>query len=400
MGKMNRRPDLSRLNKGPKGNLLGTKEALAEKNKIDTLSEYQIEYIPVSKLEPMSYNAEMYSLDDFDFLGATIKQYGILQPLIVQKQPNVDKYWIVAGERRYQSYLLAMKDESASKLYAKGLPCRVYPETMSIVEIKMLVILTNATARARDQETQFKELKELVSLFEQAEKDGTEIGYSLKDLAMSKLQISERQYQKYLSAMNMIPALAKKAEEENADLNLSAAIGAKPVEVQEEILERVEDGEDISEAYTNVNTQYKEYKKEGKEIENEISNLKSRITEMESDDSSNEEEILELKQEIKEKKKQKKEHKENLREAVKKPKNEKTNSVRLEEKQATVSADALNPFSINVSDAMTYIEKSARALFVHANDLSQDGIDKLKELRDQIDMTIKRAESSGEEFIV
>lgn len=44
---------------------------------------------------------------------------------------------------------------------------------MSPVDIKIMLLITNATSRARTAETQRKELQELVSLFNEAEASGT-----------------------------------------------------------------------------------------------------------------------------------------------------------------------------------------------------------------------------------
>lgn len=416
MGKINkRRPDLNKLNGSARGNLMSAKEAINETKKLGTISDYALYDIPASKLEPMSYNSKFYSLEDFDFLGATIKQFGLLQPIIVWKQSDNDKYWIVAGERRYQSYLKMLEDEKVAAMYPKGLPCHVFPETMSIIEIKMILIITNATARVRNQETQINELKELIELFKQAEENGIYIGFTFKELVMSRLQVSERQYQKYISALSVIPELAEHAEKAKADLNLTSAIGAKPVEVQEEILERVQAGEDISKAYQDVNTQYKEYKKEGKEISETISALRDQVAEIESQDDidpkEQEEKIQELKAEIKEQREKKKAHKENVKEAIKKKersvelseKKNEANSVRLPEKPAEPEKHdprTLNDLLIPTDDAMVYIEKSARALFIHADQIGPEGVKKLRELKMQLDAAIQKAEHSGGEIIV
>lgn len=414
MGKINkRRPDLNRLNGSARGNLMSAKEAITETKKIGSLSDYEIRDIPASKLEPMSYNAEIYSLNDFDFLGATIKQFGILQPLVVWKQPDVDKYWIVAGERRYQSYLRMLEDEKVSQMYPNGLPCHVFPETMSLIEIKIILIITNASSRARDQITQFNELRELLELFEEAERTGINIEFTFKELAMSRMQISERQYQKYISAMSVIQPLAEHAEEAKADLNLISAIGAKPIELQEEILERVEQGEEISEVYHDVNTHYKEYKKEGKELNQVITGIREQVAELESktdmDPEEQQEKLFELKTELKEQRKKRKEHEENIREIVKQKseeaarKNGETNPVRKQEKpvvSAKHDPNSLNDLLIPVDDAMVYLEKSARALFIHADQIGPNGVSRLKDLMKNLNATIQRAENSGEEIIL
>ena len=207
MGKIKNQFNMDRLNAVSGGAMPSAKQALSEKKQLDQKNAYEILNIPVDQLQPMSYNREVYEVDDLDFLGATISQYGLAQPLVVQRQPGTDKYNIVAGERRYQSYLKSKADGKAAGLYPNGLPCHVYPENMSPVDIKIMLLITNATSRARTAETQRKELQELVSLFNEAEASGTTIGFSLKELAKNHLKIAERQYQRYMCALRVIPEL-------------------------------------------------------------------------------------------------------------------------------------------------------------------------------------------------
>lgn len=409
MAKM-KQPNLGkRLTSAQIGGLTSSKDALAEKKQITSLSDYNIQFIPVEKLDPLPFNRQVYEVKDFDLLGATIKQFGLLQPLVVQKKPNEDRYWIIAGERRYHSFLKSCEDGEAPQRYAKGLPCHVFPESMSIFEIKTVVILANATSRPRGPEAQIKELKELIEVFKEAEAENFEIGYSLKELSMSKLAISERQYQKYMSYMSIQPDLAAIVDENNVDIDVAAAIGAKPEEVQDEILERVQQGESVESAYKDVNQQYKEFKKEGKEIDATISGLRAQLAEAKADaeDSDTPEakkeskqKVQSIKEEIKKQKEKKAAHEGNIREAVKKK--EETKESRFEENDAedeNLSPERLDPFSTNVQDAMAYIDKATRALLIHSKEVGPDGIDELKRLRSVIDVVINQADNHSEDNI-
>lgn len=391
-----KQPNLGRLAEMQRGSLYNTKEALEKKRTKDALSEYSIEYIPISKLEPMSFNKEIYTVDDFDFLSETIKQFGLLQPLVVQKKSGEDRYRIIAGERRYHSYLKMIESEDAPKRYVNGLPCRVFPADMELVEIKIILILANATSRARNQETQLKEFKYLAELFEQAKEKGLEFEYSFKELVMSQLEISERQYQKYMSITRIEPNLADIIEKKAIDINLAAAIGAKPTEVQEEILDRVQKGEEIDEVYEAVNDQYKEYKKEQVQINSNIEELKEKLKE---DDL--EKDVAEsLKQQIKKEKEKKKVHKQSLKETLKKKEPEMVLEKTLEKKS---SPEALDPFSMDIHESLEYLEKATRSLFIYAKQMNPEDLDALKILKEKlkaadqaIETVINRAENSGE----
>lgn len=272
MGKIKNQFNMDRLNAVSGGTMPSAKQALFEKKQLDQKNAYEILNIPVDQLQPMSYNREVYEVDDLDFLGATISQYGLAQPLVVQRQPGSDKYNIVAGERRYQSYLKSKADGKAAGLYPNGLPCHVYPESMSPVDIKIMLLITNATSRARTAETQRKELQELVSLFNEAESSGTKIGFSLKELAKNHLKIAERQYQRYMSALRVIPEL--KQYTDTSDVILAAAIGSKPEDVQKEIYAYMQEQHcSIEEAHDAVNEEYGVYRQQLQTLRKQVRSL-------------------------------------------------------------------------------------------------------------------------------
>lgn len=69
---------------------------------------------------------------------------------------------------------------------------------------------------------QINELKAIVETLNEATEKGIYIGYSLKDIAIRRLNVSERQLQKYQSTLNLIEPFQEIIGKE--DLNLTAAI--------------------------------------------------------------------------------------------------------------------------------------------------------------------------------
>lgn len=411
-------PNMNRLISTPKGNLKSTREAIQEKERIDTLSEYKIEYIPVSQLEPMKYNREVFDVSDFDFIGETIKEFGLLQPLVVQKQANTDKYLIIAGERRYQSYLQNIKEDKSANIYAKGLPCRVFPPDMPLVKIKMLVIIANATGRVNTVENQISVLKHLMVLFDEAEEKDVPFPYTLKDLAMAELKISERQFYKYKSSLEVIDGLKDVAMK--SELNLASAIGSKPVEVQEEILGRYNEVGDLKQAYDSVNEQYVQYKQENIAQQKEIQRLKTQIKEMSSkleiaDDEDQDQlistELHKAKKELKEKKKQLEGRKQNIKDAFsipvlkdgqKDPKAVETSDTNKKDKTMihpipaeSVDVSKIDPHTIPVEKSLEYLDSCTRNLFIRFKEVDIYSLEKMKEIRHLLDQAISRVENGG-----
>lgn len=86
------------------GNLFG--DDVVEQSKNEEKSETNELYIKLSLIEPNREQPRKdFNEESITELAASIKQYGILQPLLVQKKG--DYYEIIAGERRWRAAKLA-----------------------------------------------------------------------------------------------------------------------------------------------------------------------------------------------------------------------------------------------------------------------------------------------------
>lgn len=404
MGKM-KRPDMNRIMRTPTGNMMSTMEALKKKKEL----EYEVINIPVSKLVPMAYNKEVYDIEQLDFIGATIQQYGVLQPLIVQEHSDDDKYSIIAGERRYQSYMATQDPEHPTGT----LPCRVFPADMDPITVKILLILTNATSRARTAETQMLELKNLVTLFDEAATNGIDIGFSLKELATNQLQISERQYQKYQSSFHVIDALQEPLKK--YDVNLAAAIGAKPEDVQEEIYTRwqADPEQSIKNVYEEVNNEYKDFKNTTKTYEAQIASLRQELKEAKQakESTGDASAVSEINEQLRTATEEKKEHQASLKEKLTNNRNKREKKSDDSNKKPnaevrdvvvakTVASDTTvipDPFLLSRDKALSLAEVSIRALSIRSKEGNTETVEKLEDLKRQIDYVIGRIKESGEE---
>jgi ParB family transcriptional regulator, chromosome partitioning protein len=68
--------------------------------------------VPVEKLEPNPQQPRLdFRQDELESLADSIRQKGVIQPLIVRRKPGRDVYEIVAGERRWRAAQLAQLHE-------------------------------------------------------------------------------------------------------------------------------------------------------------------------------------------------------------------------------------------------------------------------------------------------
>ncbi len=82
--------------------------ALINSNEIDNSSSSYKEKFDITKILPNPFQPRMHiEPDELIGLADSIRESGVIQPLIVTKDKNSDKYLIIAGERRYRAAQLA-----------------------------------------------------------------------------------------------------------------------------------------------------------------------------------------------------------------------------------------------------------------------------------------------------
>lgn len=82
--------------------------ALISSNEIDNSSSSYKEKFDITKILPNPFQPRMHiEPDELIGLADSIRENGVIQPLIVTKDKNSDKYLIIAGERRFRAAQLA-----------------------------------------------------------------------------------------------------------------------------------------------------------------------------------------------------------------------------------------------------------------------------------------------------
>lgn len=68
----------------------------------DSESEHSVRYLATDQITPSPHNPRKeFSIKEIQELGASIKEHGVIQPLVVRK--SGDRYELIAGERRWRA---------------------------------------------------------------------------------------------------------------------------------------------------------------------------------------------------------------------------------------------------------------------------------------------------------
>jgi ParB/RepB/Spo0J family partition protein len=92
--------------------------------------EASFAYIPLSQLVSNTYNARRFDdmtpqrLARFDELTASIREKGVIEPLLVRPLDG-DRFEVVAGERRFRAACAVVNADESKRVALEGLPCMV-----------------------------------------------------------------------------------------------------------------------------------------------------------------------------------------------------------------------------------------------------------------------------------
>ena len=108
-------------------------------------------HLPVHKLEPNPQQPRMdFRREELESLADSIRQKGVIQPLIVRRKPGRDVYEIVAGERRWRAAQLA-------QLHEVPVVVREFNDT-EVLEIAIIENIQRADLNAIEEALGFRQL--------------------------------------------------------------------------------------------------------------------------------------------------------------------------------------------------------------------------------------------------
>lgn len=139
--------------------------ALIDANQIDNSSSAYNHDFDINLLEPNPYQPRMHiDPEELIQMADSIREHGVIQPLIVTKDKNSNKYFVIAGERRFRASQLAGK---------KNIPVVIKDTSpQEMLEIALIENIQRKDLNALEEAVAFKQLQE-------------EFGLTHKDIASS-----------------------------------------------------------------------------------------------------------------------------------------------------------------------------------------------------------------------
>lgn len=109
------------------------------------------QHLPVDKLEPNPQQPRLdFKREELESLADSIRQKGVIQPLIVRRKPGRDVYEIVAGERRWRAAQLA-------QLHEVPVIVRDFNDT-EVLEVAIIENIQRADLNAIEEALGFRQL--------------------------------------------------------------------------------------------------------------------------------------------------------------------------------------------------------------------------------------------------
>lgn len=126
-----------------------------EPNVIITYRKTQLRDIAITELAPGPYQPrQQFSKEGLETLAQTIRQVGILEPLVVRPGPTAGHYEIVAGERRWRA---------ASLVGLSTVPCLV--STYSDEQSAQIALIENTCREALNPIAEAQAMQRLIQEF-------------------------------------------------------------------------------------------------------------------------------------------------------------------------------------------------------------------------------------------
>ncbi len=201
----------------------------------DTFAD-SIKMLDVSEIIPNKDN--FYEMSDIELLAEDIERQDLKHNLVVAKDKDSGKYWLISGHRRLEAikFLINEKRRQSTKI-----PCIINGEK-SQAESRLDLIMLNATQRKYTDKEVMSEYEQLTETLKQLESEGKKIGGRMRDVMAKILNVSKSQVGKIDNIKhNAVPAVEQAVKSGKMSISTANEVARLSPEKQKDIAEKKPD---------------------------------------------------------------------------------------------------------------------------------------------------------------
>ncbi len=195
-----------------------------------------IKMLDVSEIMPNKEN--FYSMNDIELLAEDIERQDLKHNLVVAKDKDSDKYWLISGHRRLEAIKFLINE---GRRKSTRVPCYISGEK-SQAESRLDLIMLNATQRKYTDKEVMMEYEQLTETLKELEGEGKKLSGRMRENIARILNVSNAQVGKMDNIRhNAVPSVEKAVK--NGEMSISTAneVAKLAPEQQKEIIEKKPD---------------------------------------------------------------------------------------------------------------------------------------------------------------
>lgn len=190
-----------------------------------------IKMLDISEIMPNKAN--FYEMSGLELLADDIERQGLKHNLVVAKDVNSDKYWLISGHRRLEAVKFLVNE---GRLKSTKVPCYINGEKTE-AESKLDLIMLNATQRKYTDSEVMQEFENLRETLKALDEEGTRLKGRLRENIAKILNVSNAQVGKmeYIQK-KAVPEIAEAVHSGDMSIALANEVAKLSPEKQREVI--------------------------------------------------------------------------------------------------------------------------------------------------------------------
>lgn len=195
-----------------------------------------IKMLEVSEIMPNKDN--FYEMSDIELLAEDIERQDLKHNLVVAKDKDSDKYWLISGHRRLEAVKFLINE---GRRKSTKVPCIINGEK-SQAESRLDLIMLNATQRRYSDKEIMSEYEQLSATLKELEAEGKKPGGRMRENIARILNVSNSQVGKIDNIKhNAIPAVEQAVKSGKMSISTANEVARLSPEKQKVIAEKKPD---------------------------------------------------------------------------------------------------------------------------------------------------------------